>query len=221
VLGSIDAQVRVSKNADTESTTALLDFIPRMTALIQSSTDVMLRHSAISCIDKISERFGKKDTSNVIAAAHIVSGDAGLRNPEDRLKIVSMLCLATMVDILQDDFIPLLPQVLPQTFDYLRSSVSDESSTTRGSMASAAYALLNAVTEHLSYMLMGDYLDTALQLTQACAGAKICGVNRRQFYRLAGNNVAPTEVFSAFNRNYITSSPQEGFEVIMRVILCI
>jgi U3 small nucleolar RNA-associated protein 10 len=221
VLGSIDAQVRAIKTADTESTTALLSFIPRMTALLQSSTDVMLRHSAISCIDKISERFGKKDNSNVVAAAQIISGDAGLRNSDDRLKIVSMLCLATMVDILQDDFIPFLPQVLPQTFEYLRSSVLDESSITRGSMANAAYALLNAVAEHLAYMFMGDYLDTALQLTQDCAGAKICGANRRQFYRLAGNNIAPAEMFSAFNRNFTRSSEQDGFEVIVHLLLCI
>jgi U3 small nucleolar RNA-associated protein 10 len=219
MLSSIDAQVRTIKSADTESITALLHFVPRMTALIQSSTNVILRHSAISCIDKISERFAKKDTSNITAAAHIISGDAGLRNTEDSIKIVSMLCLATMVDALQDDFIPFLPQVLPQTFEYLRSSITEVSSTTKGSMANAAYALLNAITEHLAYMLAGDYLDSALQLTQACAGAKICGVNRRQFYRLAGHNIAPTEMFSAFNRNYMHSSLQDDFEVTMRLTL--
>jgi U3 small nucleolar RNA-associated protein 10 len=213
VLGSIDAQVRAIKNADPASVTALLDFIPQIISLIQGSKDVMLRHSAISCIDQISERFGKKDTSNVIAAAQVISGDDGLRNSEDRLKIVSMLCLATMVDVLQDDFIPILPQVLPQTFGYLRSSTIDTSSTTRGSIANAAYALVNAVAEHLAFIFTGDYLDTALQLTQACAEAKICGVNRRQFYRLVGGNVASSEMFSAFNRNYAKDLQIEGFEV--------
>jgi U3 small nucleolar RNA-associated protein 10 len=213
VLGSIDAQVRAIKNPDSESTAALLEFIPRMISLIQSSKDVILRHSAISCVDQISERFGKKDTSYVIAAAEVISGHDGLRNSEDQLKIVSMLCLATMIDVLQDDFIPFLPQVLPQTFEYLRSSVSDEASPARVAIGNAAYALINAVAEHLAFMFTGDYLDTALQLTQASSGAKICTSNRRQFYRLAGGSIAPAEMFSALSRNYTNALQQEGLEV--------
>ncbi|KAF2423501.1 U3 small nucleolar RNA-associated protein 10 [Tothia fuscella] len=214
VLHSVDAQVGSIRNSDLNSTTALLEFVPRVTSLIQKSSNVALKHGAIGCIDRITEHVGKKDPNTILESAQIIAGEGALRDADDELKIVSMLCLATMVDVLQDDFIPFLPLVLPQVFTYLRSSMNEESSPLRINMVNAGFALINAVAEHLAYMFTGKYLDNGFRIAQLSAHARICSGTRKQFYRLVGAIVGPSEIFSAFNRNYSAELQQDSFEVI-------
>jgi U3 small nucleolar RNA-associated protein 10 len=216
VLHAIDAQVGAIKNADPAATIAVLEFVPKITSLIQNSKDLSLVYSAIGCIDQITEHFGKKDKSAVIEAVSIIAGENALRSSEDQLRIVSMLCLATMVDVLQADFISFLPQILPLVFDYLKSSIADEHTLLRIEMANAGFAVINAVAEaeHLHYMFTGEYLDRGLEVARLAAQAKICSGTRKQFYRLiVGRKDEPAEIFSAFNRNYGEELQRAGYEV--------
>jgi U3 small nucleolar RNA-associated protein 10 len=221
VLHSIDAQVRGLKQQNAETNTAILEFIPHVTSLVEKSSDVMLKHSAISCIDQIIERFGKKDSSFVISAAHVVTGTAALRDPDERLRVVSMYCLVTIIDVLQDEFIPLVPQVLSIALNYLGGSLShaEEKGTSRDRTAKSSFALINSLIVHLPFLLTGEeYLDRALKLAQAIAVSSASGVtasSRSEFYKLVGRNIDASELFAAFNRSYTHCQRQEGYKAIL------
>lgn len=219
ILHSIDAQVRGLKQQSSETTTALLEFIPHVTSLIESSENVMLRYSAISCVDQIVERFGKKDTSYVIAAAQIITGTTALRDLDKRLQVVSLHCLVTFIDVLQDEFIPLVPQVLPVALDYLSESIAQEQiGNLRDSLAKASFALINSLVEQVPFLLTGEeYLDRALKLAQATAVSSVsnvCASSRSEFYKLVGRNIDAAELFASFDRSYAHCQQNEGSKVI-------
>jgi U3 small nucleolar RNA-associated protein 10 len=221
VLHSIDAQVRGLKQQNAETSAAMLEFIPHVTRLIEKSTNVMLKHSAISCIDQIIERFGKKDTSYVISAAQVVTGTAALRDPDERLRVVSMYCLVTIIDVLRDEFIPLVPQVLSVALDYLGGSLShvEEKGTARERTAKVSFTLINSLIEHLPFLLTGEeYLDRVLKLAQATAMSGVSGVtasSRSEFYKLLGRNIDAAELFAAFDRSYPHCQQQQGYNAVV------
>ncbi|KAK7526261.1 uncharacterized protein IWZ02DRAFT_416928 [Phyllosticta citriasiana] len=209
-LRAVEAQASEVKPSNVAARTALLRFLPRVTSVITSSDDSKLKHTAVACIDQISEKFGKKDTSAVATAAEAVAGEKSLGSKEDRLRIMSLLCLTSVVEILRDDFIPLIPIVLPKGFAYLEESIAAES---KSSLHNAVYALLCAILEHIPFMFSGSHLDSALQLSHKSAVAELseeADENRQQFYLLVAQQVDAKEVFGAAERNW-ESAVQAGY----------
>ncbi|OCL06827.1 hypothetical protein AOQ84DRAFT_69825 [Glonium stellatum] len=197
-LKSVEVKVQSIRQGDDISTKAILAFLSRIGTIIQHSPDVALKHTAVACIDQISERFGKKDPSAIAAAAQIVSGVQSLGSGDDRLRIISLLCLASTVDVIQDEFIPLLPTVLPKAFTYLMQSL--DSRAPKKNLHNAVYALLCSVVERLPFMFSGQYLDGALELSYRSAVADLdsdLDESRNQFFQLAAKQIDAKECFSA------------------------
>lgn len=210
-LRAVEAQAINVKQGDASARTALLEFLPRITSVIQNSPDINLKHTAVACIDQISEKFGKKDTAVVASAAEIVSGEQALGATEDRLRVMSLLCLASTVEILRDDFIPLIPKVLPQAFKYLDESI--RAGEKGQSLHNAVYSLLCSILERIPYIFSGTYLDSALQLSHASAEAELsyeADDNREQFYNLAAKQVDAKDCFTALDRNW-TNAVKTGY----------
>ncbi|KAK8190104.1 U3 small nucleolar RNA-associated protein 10 [Phyllosticta capitalensis] len=209
-LRAVEAQAIEVKQSNVAARTALLEFLPRITSVITDSDDSNLKHTAVACVDQISEKFGKKDTSAVALAAEAVAGEHALGSKEDRLRVMSLLCLTSIVEILRDDFIPLIPKVLPKGFAYLEESITADS---KSSLHNAVYALLCAIIEHIPFMFSGSHLDSALQLSHKSAVAELndeANENRQQFYLLVAQQVDAKEVFGAAERN-LESAVQAGY----------
>ncbi|KAK7534940.1 uncharacterized protein J3D65DRAFT_629488 [Phyllosticta citribraziliensis] len=209
-LKAVEAQAIEVKPNNVSARTALLQFLPRIISVITNTDDSNLKHTAVACIDQISEKFGKKDTSAVAMAAEAIAGEQSLGSKEDRLRIMSLLCLTSIVEILRDDFIPLIPKVLPKAFAYLEESIAAES---KSSLHNAVYALLCAILEHIPFMFSGHHLDSALQLSHKSAAADLSeedDANRQQFYLLVAQQVDAKEMFGAAERNW-DSAVQAGY----------
>ncbi|KAH7044631.1 hypothetical protein B0J12DRAFT_184176 [Macrophomina phaseolina] len=210
-LRAVEAQAINVKQSDSSARTALLEFLPRITFVIQNSPDINLRHTAVACVDQISEKFGKKDTAVVATAAEVIAGEQALGASEDRLRVMSLLCLASTVEILRDDFIPLIPKVLPQAFKYLDESI--EAGKKGQSLHNAVYSLLCSIIERIPYIFSGTYLDSALQLSHKSAAAELsdeADENRDQFYQLAARQVDAKDCFTALDRNW-ANAVKAGF----------
>lgn len=217
-LKSVEVKVQSIRQGDDVSTKAGLAFLSQIGTIIQHSPDVALKHTAVACIDQISERFGKKDPSAIAAAAQIVSGVQSLGSSDDRLRIISLLCLASTVDVIQDEFIPLLPAVLLKAFTYLSQSL--DSQEPKNNLHNAVYALLCSIVERLPFMLSGQYLDSALQLSHRSAVADLdpdVAESRSQFYQLAAKRIDAKECFSAIERSW-TGAVEMGYEAIHELV---
>ena len=203
VLRSLEMRVDRESNTDPKSRTALLAFLPQLTAVIRESDDMNYKHTAVTCVDKIAEKYGKKDLEAVAAAVATIAGDHCLGQSSDSLRIMALLCLASLVDVLQDGIVPVLPVAIPKALAYLEQSLEGEQRNT--SLHNAAYAFITALAQHIPYMISGAYLDRLLACSNVSAAADLDAESdnsRFQCLEFLAKLVEPKTLFTALERNW-------------------
>ncbi|KAF1922684.1 U3 small nucleolar RNA-associated protein 10 [Didymella exigua CBS 183.55] len=222
LLAKSDAQVQVAAiksvqlraasvvQNDRYAVQALVSFLPSVEAILQKSASLDAKIISVSCIDSIVERFGKKDASAVASVAQTIAGPQSLSHSDDRVRVLSLLCLTSIVDVLEDDFISLLPSVLPVAFDYLSKAIDEENV----GLHNAVYTLISDIIERLGYMFSREYLDTTLRLSHTSAAADLeeaCDDSRRAFYQSVSEHLGAQEVFAAIQSTW-SHAVSQGFD---------
>ena len=185
------------------SQVACLAFIPHLASIIKGSSDASLKHTAVVCMDRIAELFGKKDASAIVASAQTVAGHECLRANESSLRTISTLCLATMVEVLSDGFIPILPLALPKAMDNLATSIVRD--TEDRDLHNATYSFLGALFLYVPWMITGVDLDFVLKLSFESAIAEMgdeCDQNRIEALRLVPKKVETKDCLAALDRSW-------------------
>lgn len=204
VLRSLEQRGREAKLVDATAASAMLSVLPSATRVIGPATPMELAHSAVTCIDVISEKFGKKDTDKVLSAAQVIASKHAFGSDDDELRIISLLCLATMVEVLRDDLVPLLPQVLNTSYVYFDHATKSESSNPR--LHDAVYAFLSAIIEYIPWMFSADTLDKALLFTQQSASSEATNIrslgSREQFSSLLSKQVDARTMLTALEHTF-------------------
>ncbi|KAI9838111.1 MAG: hypothetical protein M1819_006267 [Sarea resinae] len=203
ILKSLEFRIRNERQGVQTSRKAILGFLPRLTYVVQNSPDVQLKCSAISCIDQISEKYGRTDTEAILASADIVAGDHCLGSEDDRLRVIALLCLASVVDVLGAGIIAVLPKALPKALDLLKLSLEEDAE--KPELHNAAYSFLGAILTHVPWMITGPHLDTLLTLSHASAEADMngeAGASRLEVMHLASRQLDAKECFSVVERNW-------------------
>ncbi|KAK3302166.1 uncharacterized protein B0T15DRAFT_542141 [Chaetomium strumarium] len=203
VLRALELRVDGESTADPKSREALLAFLPQLTAVIRESDDMNYKHTAVTCVDKISEKYGKKDLDAVAAAATTIAGDHCLGQSEQSLRVMALLCLASLVDVLQDGIVPVLPIAIPKALAYLEDSLVGEEPNAE--LHNAAYAFMAALAQHIPYMITGTYLDRLLACSNASAAAQLddeSNDNRTHCLQFLAKLVDPKVLYNALSRNW-------------------
>ncbi|XPS98764.1 snoRNA-binding rRNA-processing protein utp10 [Ascochyta lentis] len=228
LLAKTDAQVQVAAiksvqvraasvvQNDRHSVHALVSFLPSVEKVLQESKSLDAKIISVSCIDSIVERFGKKDAAAVASVAQTIAGPQSLSHSDDRIRVLSLLCLTSIVDVLEDEAIALLPSVLPVAFDYLSKAIEEENV----GLHNAVYTLISDIIERLGYMFSREYLDTALRLSHRSAAADLedaCDESRRAFYQSVSEHLGAQEVFAAIQSTW-THAVSQGFEASLEHI---
>lgn len=207
VLRAVEVRIDEESQGDANSRAALLAFLPHLTAIIRVSDDMAYKHLAVGCVDKISEKYGKKDPEAVTAAAATIASDQCLGQDDEQLRVMALLCLASLVDVLQDGIMPVLPYAIPKAISYIADGVKSE--TTEIELHNAGYAFMAALAQHLPYMLSGTYLGQLLAVSSASSNANLgaeANDARLQCLRLLAKQVDAKPLFSALEQNWITAT---------------
>ncbi|KAI1164257.1 armadillo-type protein [Nemania serpens] len=173
VLKAVEVRIDRESQADSSSRAALLAFLPQLTAIIRVSNDVAYKHIAVGCVDKISEKYGKKDPEAVAAAASTIAGDKCLGQDDLQLRVMALLCLASLVEVLQDGIVPVLPSAIPKALSYISESFTDGARLPE--LHNAGYALITALAQYLPYMLSGSYLGQIFAVSSISAKSRMGG----------------------------------------------
>lgn len=187
---------------DSAAISAVLGFLPEIEALVQSSEEVNVKLIALSCVDQVIEKFGKKDPSAVMSVGQVVSGEQSFASEDDRLRILSLVCFASMVEVAGENFISLLPNILPTMFKYLGESITLGN---KADLYKAIYALLGAIIEHIGFMFTVDNIEEALKLSLRSSAAQLgeeCDHGRRQFYDAMAKQLDARNIFTAIKRTW-------------------
>ncbi|KAM7192516.1 hypothetical protein V8F33_008277 [Rhypophila sp. PSN 637] len=203
VLRALELRVDKESNTDPKSRAALLAFLPQLTAVIRESNDMGYKHTAVTCVDKIAEKYGKKDLETVAAAAATIAGDHCLGQPTQSLRVMALLCLASLVDVLQDAIVPVLPAAIPKALGYLEEMVAGGSPDL--ALHNAVYTFMTALAQHIPYMISGAYLDRLLTCSSASAAAGLdseANQNRVDCLKFLATLVDSKVLFTALNNNW-------------------
>ncbi|CZR66165.1 related to UTP10-U3 snoRNP protein [Phialocephala subalpina] len=203
ILLSLEVRIDRESPADVVSRSAMLGFLPQLTAIIRESKDVLYKHTAVACVDKISEKYGKKDLEAVAAAAETIAGPYCLGQPDNRLRVMALLCLASLVEILREGIVSVLPVAIPKALQYMESSIEDEVEAQK--LLNAGYAFISALVYHLPYMVSGGYLDKLLEISNASAEADLdseTDESRTQCLQLAAKQLDAKSLFGALEKDW-------------------
>jgi U3 small nucleolar RNA-associated protein 10 len=167
VLKALEIRVDQEKNTDADSRIVLLAFLPQLTAAIRDSSDIRYKHTAVACVDKIAEKYGKKDIEAVTAAAATIAGEHCLGQSDERLRIMALLCLSSLADVLQDAIVPILPNSFDLALSYLRTTLKAD--TPDLELHNACYSFFLSVAQHLPYIISGTNLEKIIAISGASA----------------------------------------------------
>lgn len=209
VLRLLENRLEGNGNKDKASYTRSLEFLTTLLDIVQTSDDILLKHAAVACIEKISEKYGKKDLDKVVEAATIISGDKCIGETDSRIRIMGLLCIASMVEVATDAIIPILPVALPRSLALLEISMNSKDGNSQ--LHDASYSVLSALLVHVPWMVSAEYLDRILQLSAKSAYAAVSEDshdNRREALQLFAKKVEMQEVFGAVERNWEYATAQ-------------
>lgn len=221
VLRSFEYRLNDQTVDQTSSQTACLAFLPQLVSIIEESTDIPLKHTAIACVDRITERFGKKDITAVIETAKIVAGERGLGAAEGSLRIISLLCLATMVEACSDSFVSVIPQTFSIAINYLETSLGEKKED--ANLHNAVYSFFGALLLYVPWTITGADLDQLLTASAESANAEWgeeCDRSRVGVLNLVAKQAEPKECFAALKRTW-TRTMIEGPSVSTHEFLSI
>ena len=205
VLEALELRIDNESTADPKSRIALLAFLPQLTAVIRESDDMAYKKTAVTCVDKISEKYGKKDIDAVTAAAATIAGDHCLGQSSRELQVMALLCLSSLVDVLQDGIVAVLPVAIPKALGYLEETAkTGEAADVE--LHNAAYTFMTALAQHIPYMFSGAYLDRLLAASNASAAAfsqdEDVRASRSQCLSPLARLVDAKVLFGALERNW-------------------
>jgi U3 small nucleolar RNA-associated protein 10 len=203
ILRSLEVRVDQEKQSNVAARQAMLAFLPQLTAIIRESGDILYKHIAVSCVDKIAEKYGKKDLDAVTVAAETIAGEKCLGQDDERLQVMSLLCLASLVDILKEGIVSVLPIAIPAALKYMAKTVEEGGQNDK--LHNAGYAFVNALVEHLPYMISGSYLDTLLVISNKSAEADLeaeADESRIACLDLAAKQIDAKNMFTALQKNW-------------------
>ncbi|KAI9738135.1 MAG: snoRNA-binding rRNA-processing protein utp10 [Claussenomyces sp. TS43310] len=203
ILRSLEVRIDQERQSNTVSRQAMLGFLPQLTAIIRESQDVLYKHIAVACVDKIAEKYGKKDLDGISAAAETIASDSCLGHADERLRVMALLCLASLVEILREGIVPILPIAIPKALDYIASSIVEGQEDEK--LHNAGYAFISALIQHLPYMVSGAYLDKLLVVSYQSAEADLdeeADESRLQCLHLAAKQIDAKGMFVAMQQNW-------------------
>ncbi|KAI9701275.1 MAG: snoRNA-binding rRNA-processing protein utp10 [Candelina mexicana] len=201
ILKSINLRIQAEAQADEAAQGIIVNLLRRLTHIVENSSDTSLTHAAIVSIDQISEKYGKKYIEDVTTAAGVMTGNQALGSKDNRIRIIALLCLASIADVIGAGIVSFLPQALPKALEHLKQSLSEESGDK--TLQNAVYSFLSGLFVHVPWIVTGANLDRILKLSHESAELDLgheVDESRASMLQLLARQADPKEAFSALER---------------------
>ncbi|PIA99384.1 U3 small nucleolar RNA-associated protein 10 [Cercospora beticola] len=197
VFWSLEQRVETARRGDATLQKVFIEVLPNCALFVASSQPIATRTAAITCIDRIADKFGKTDRSSVMSVAQEIAGDAALGEKDDDLRRISILCLASMVEVLGDEMIPILPKTFDTVLRYMHETLHEGDGEANMELLVAGFSFAMAVLDHIPWMLSGKYLDRLLVLAAESDADTV-----QRFIALAARKVSANDFLGAIERTW-------------------
>jgi len=218
ILKLLEARIRTASSNATAVYTAALEFLPTLTSIIEATTVRSLRQAAVACVDQISEKYGKKDSSKVIDAAKVITGEKCFGQSDERTQVISALCLASIIEVLGGAVVPVLPGALARALALLENSIKEDEQKPK--LHNAIYSIFSALLAHLPWMVSGSHLDQLLRDSFESANSEMgdeCDASRKDVLQLLARKADFKQCIAAIEATW-SEAVSEGPEVSFKVV---
>ncbi|KAI4206011.1 MAG: hypothetical protein LQ346_001321 [Caloplaca aetnensis] len=198
---------------------ACLGFLTRLSSIINESEDEPVKRVALTCVDHIVERFGKKDVDVVLKVTNTVAGPQCLGAVSGEIRVTSLLCLSTVVEVAQDGFVPFVPQTLPKVLDLLNREIEEGSCSKR--LHNAAYSFLSSLLLYSPWAIAAPDLDLLLKVSHGSANANLdeaCSAERRTTLEFVARQIELRDCCAALEGTW-ANAMAEGPEALKEHLL--
>ena len=202
VLQSLEKRLKDASTNHEAACVAGLAFLSRLTAIIESATDISLIRAAVVCTDQVIEKFGKKDTAAVVMTLLVIAGPKCLAVADEGVRVSALLCLVTAIEAIGEGFVPIVPQTFPLAMDHLVESL-DEDNGSR--LHNACFAFTTALLLYIPWIMKGAFLDRFLKASHESANAEMgekCDLVRIECLKLFAKSIEPIECISSLTRTW-------------------
>ncbi|KAG9784618.1 hypothetical protein KCU88_g2687, partial [Aureobasidium melanogenum] len=201
-LRVLAAQLQHNPAKDSKTQSEAMTFLPTVEEIIRTTQDVSLRHAAIACLDRIVEVYGRKSPDDIMSASMtLIEGDYGLSSQDTRTQIMSVLCVASMMEVLKEAAVPIVPQSMPKVLDLLRRSLGDKERNEE--LHNAVFTLLSSFLSYLAYMVSDDNVVEILELCYRSCVAEMdasCKESRTETLSLLAHKVDLSTVATSLSQ---------------------
>lgn len=180
---------------------ASLEFLPRLTGIWVSSSSVPLKHAVLACVSLISDKFGQKDVPAVLEVATAISNTQAPAAVDLSLEVAILLCSATLVHVVRDEFVPLVPIIFPKALEHLNASIAIENTR----LHNAVYSFICALLLHVPWIITRKYMTRLLEISYESAKAelgKACDDSRVETLKLAAKQIQSDQLFIALDQSW-------------------
>lgn len=215
-LRVLATQLQHKAPKDTKTQSQAVAFLPTIESIIASTDDEALRHASIACLDRIVEVYGRKSPDAIISASStLFESDHGLDSQDARTQIMSILCLASMLEVLKEAAVPIVPQSMPKVLGLLRSSLSDE--IWNAELHNAAFALVSSCISHVPFMISDENVVELIEICFRSCAARMdasCKESRVDTLSLMAHKLDLSTLTASLNQAWKPNSVNVDAEAI-------
>ncbi|EXJ87369.1 hypothetical protein A1O3_04328 [Capronia epimyces CBS 606.96] len=214
-LRVLAAQLQRNPSKDSKTQAEAMSFLPTVETIIRTTSDEVFRHAAIACLDRLVEAYGRKSPETIISASSIlIEGERGLSSEHSRTQIMSLLCLASMLEVLKEAAVPIVPQAMPKVLNLLRASLTDGGRNEE--LHNAAFTLIASFLSYVAFMVSDENVVEILELSYRSCMAKMeasCKEARTETLTLLAHKGDLVTIATSLSQAWKAVSDDVGFEV--------
>jgi len=197
---------------------AALAFLANLEAIMLSQDTQAMKQAAIACMDRISELYGRKNVDRVVSSAIVIAGEPGLDSGDRRTQIMALLCLASMLEVLKEVAVPIVPVAMPRVFALLRKCLEEGHEDSE--LHNAAYSLLAAFISHVPFMVSEEYVQEILTLSAESCNTELevsCTESRSECLLLLAHNIDLRTLTSCLSHTW-DNSVENGLDAVLESV---
>lgn len=206
VLRLLESRLHTQHERSLAVQTRAIAFLQTLFRVLKGSEDEISKHAAIVCVDRICELYGRKDITAVIEAARVISSDVCLDSVDKKINTLALLCLTSIIGLVKDAIVPIVPHLMSKAFALLRSSLEEGSEDSE--LHDATFSLISALLAKVPFIVSEEYLEHILSLSAVSRNSELdseCHEMRAHSLQLIGKNIELGKIIGSLQRTWATT----------------
>ncbi|KIX08025.1 uncharacterized protein Z518_02680 [Rhinocladiella mackenziei CBS 650.93] len=220
VLRVLATQLQHNAPKDTKTQSEAISILLTIEKVITTTKDEQFRHAAITCLDRVVEIYGRKSPEAILSTVSLlIDREYGLKSPDSRTQIMSLLCLASVMEVLKEAAVPIVPPAMTNVLDLLKASLKDD--IWNAELHNAAFALISSFISHVPFMISDGNVAEILHTSYQSSTAKLeasCKESRTETLNLLAHKIDLVSIATGLNQVWKALSDKIEAEAVMEYL---